>query len=125
MPAPDDVNDLRASDSLQIGSALHPPAGGAQLSVSLGVTTEVSSVAIESGLLTLAGVPQADEAPSDSHESASDADIMLRVKTGDESAFAYLVQKYRRQMVGFMYRMCRNPATAEELAQEVFLRVYR
>lgn len=55
----------------------------------------------------------------------SDADLMLRVKTGDDSAFSYLVQKYRRQMVGFMYRMCHNPATAEELAQEVFLRVYR
>ena len=50
---------------------------------------------------------------------------MLRVKTGDESAFAGLVQKYRRPMVGFMYRFCHNPATAEELAQEVFLRVYR
>ena len=51
--------------------------------------------------------------------------LMLRVKTGDESAFAYLVQKYRRPMVGFMYRLCHNPSTAEELAQEVFLRVYR
>lgn len=50
---------------------------------------------------------------------------MLRVKTGDESAFAYLVQKYRRPIVAFMHRMCHNPATAEELAQEVFLRVYR
>jgi len=50
---------------------------------------------------------------------------MLRVKTGDESAFAYLVQKYRRPMVGFLYRMCHNPGAAEELAQEVFLRVYR
>jgi RNA polymerase sigma-70 factor, ECF subfamily len=50
---------------------------------------------------------------------------MLRVKTGDESAFAYLVQKYRRPMVGFLYRLCHNPAAAEELAQEVFLRIYR
>ncbi len=54
-----------------------------------------------------------------------DADVMLRVKTGDDAAFGYLVQKYRRPLVGFMYRLCRNPATAEELAQEVFLRVYR
>jgi RNA polymerase sigma-70 factor (ECF subfamily) len=60
-----------------------------------------------------------------SDQTVSDVDAMLRVKTGDESAFAYLVQKYRRPMVGFMYRMCHNPATAEELAQEVFLRVYR
>jgi RNA polymerase sigma-70 factor, ECF subfamily len=57
--------------------------------------------------------------------AVSDADVMLRVKTGDESAFAYLVQKYRRPMVAFLYRMCHNPAAAEELAQEVFLRVYR
>jgi RNA polymerase sigma-70 factor (ECF subfamily) len=62
---------------------------------------------------------------ANSLEAVSDADVMLRVKTGDESAFAYLVQKYRRPMVGFLYRLCHNPAAAEELAQEVFLRVYR
>jgi RNA polymerase sigma-70 factor (ECF subfamily) len=62
---------------------------------------------------------------ANSIEAVSDADVMLRVKTGDESAFAYLVQKYRRPMVGFLYRLCHNPAAAEELAQEVFLRVYR
>jgi len=50
---------------------------------------------------------------------------MLRVKAGDDAAFTYLVEKYRRPMVGFMYRMAHNAATAEELAQEVFLRVYR
>jgi RNA polymerase sigma-70 factor (ECF subfamily) len=58
-------------------------------------------------------------------EAGSDAEIMVRVKAGDDSAFAYLVQKYRRAMVGFMYRMAHNPAVAEDLAQEVFLRVYR
>jgi RNA polymerase sigma-70 factor (ECF subfamily) len=50
---------------------------------------------------------------------------MLRVKAGDDSAFDYLVQKYRRPIVNFMYRMARNAAGAEDLAQEVFLRVYR
>ena len=58
-------------------------------------------------------------------DSQSDADIMLRVRAGDQSAFEYLVQKYRRPMVSFMYRMARNSAVAEDLAQEVFLRVYR
>ena len=58
-------------------------------------------------------------------EGLSDAEVMLRAKTGDEAAFAYLVQKYRRAMVGFMYRMSHNAAAAEDLAQEVFLRVYR
>ena len=55
----------------------------------------------------------------------SDADVMLRVQTGDDSAFDYLVEKFRRPIVGFMYRMAHNQAVAEELAQEVFLRVYR
>ena len=58
-------------------------------------------------------------------EAFSDAEVMVRVKAGDQSAFDYLVQKYRRPLVGFMYRMARNAAAAEDLAQEVFLRVYR
>lgn len=61
--------------------------------------------------------------PSDA--GVSDAQVMLRVKEGDESAFDYLVQKYRRPMVNFMYRMAHNAAAAEDLAQEVFLRAYR
>jgi len=58
-------------------------------------------------------------------EGYTDAEVMLRVKTGDQPAFEYLVQKYRRPLVSFMYRMARNAAVAEDLAQEVFLRVYR
>jgi len=58
-------------------------------------------------------------------EGLTDADLMLRVRDGDDSAFDYLVAKYRRPMLGFMYRVARNPSVAEELAQEVFLRVYR
>jgi RNA polymerase sigma-70 factor, ECF subfamily len=58
-------------------------------------------------------------------EGFSDAQVMLRVKAGDLSAFDHLVQKYRRPLVSFMYRTARNAAAAEDLAQEVFLRVYR
>jgi RNA polymerase sigma-70 factor, ECF subfamily len=61
----------------------------------------------------------------ESGDSTSDAAIMLRVKAGDQTAFDYLVQKYRRPIVSFMYRMAHNSAAAEDLAQEVFLRVYR
>ncbi len=80
-------------------------------------------MAIDRGLLSVGG--ELPIAATASGEAVTDAEIMLRVKTGDDSAFTFLVQKYRRQMVGFMYRMCHNPAAAEELAQEVFLRVYR
>ena len=55
----------------------------------------------------------------------SDADIMLRLSAGDMSGFDFLIQKYRRPIIHFMYRMVHNQAVAEELAQEVFLRVYR
>ena len=54
-----------------------------------------------------------------------DAQVMLRVRDGDDGAFNYLVERYRRPMISFMYRMVHNAAIAEELAQEVFLRVYR
>ena len=58
-------------------------------------------------------------------EPASDATIMKRAAAGDESAFNYLAEKYHRPIHHFLYRMVRNQAIAEELAQEVFLRVYR
>jgi RNA polymerase sigma-70 factor (ECF subfamily) len=58
-------------------------------------------------------------------DPGSDAAIMLRVAAGDEAGFNYLVGKYHRAMIHFLFRMVRNQAVAEELAQEVFLRVYR
>jgi RNA polymerase sigma-70 factor (ECF subfamily) len=58
-------------------------------------------------------------------DETSDAAVMLRVAAGDESGFKYLVEKHHRAMIHFLFRMVRNQAVAEELAQEVFLRVYR
>lgn len=54
-----------------------------------------------------------------------DAELMLRVKDGDEASFGVLLEKHRNPVIHFLYRMVQNPAVAEELAQEVFLRVYR
>jgi len=54
-----------------------------------------------------------------------DAQLMLRVKDGDACSFELLLGKYRRPVVNYLYRMVQNQAIAEELAQEVFLRVYR
>jgi len=104
----------------------------AQLSEPGGVHSNVSSVAVNRGFLSMAGLPPhgdakvaAPSAGDPSSDGLSDAQIMLRVKAGDQSAFDYLVQKYRRPMLSFMYRMAHNTAVAEDLAQEVFLRVYR
>jgi RNA polymerase sigma-70 factor (ECF subfamily) len=68
------------------------------------------------------GNPELHAAAADPN---SDAAIMLRVAAGDEAGFNYLVEKYHRAMTNFLYRMVHNQAVAEELAQEVFLRVYR
>jgi RNA polymerase sigma-70 factor (ECF subfamily) len=54
-----------------------------------------------------------------------DAQLMLRVRDGDSCSFEILLDKYRRPVVNYLYRMVQNQAIAEELAQEVFLRVYR
>jgi len=55
----------------------------------------------------------------------SDVQLMLDVKAGDEQSFALLLQRYRTPLVNFLYRMVRGREQAEDLAQEVFLRVYR
>ena len=83
----------------------------------------MSSVALNRGLLAMSGHSAAVADPVAGE--LTDADVMLRVKAGDDSAFDYLVQKYRRPIINFMYRMAHNTAAAEDLAQEVFLRVYR
>ncbi len=128
MNAPDSPGPNPVTGSSGSSSSPRPDTPGAQLSEKDGVSNSVSSVAIDRGLLGFAGraatsTPRAGA--SSAATSDPDAEVMLRAKAGDESAFGYLVQKYRRPLVGFMYRLCHNPATAEELAQEVFLRVYR
>src|SRR5260221_11420 len=55
----------------------------------------------------------------------TDVQLMLDVKAGDEQSFELLLRKYRTPLVNFLYRMVRDSAVAEDLAQEVFLRVYR
>jgi RNA polymerase sigma-70 factor, ECF subfamily len=54
-----------------------------------------------------------------------DAELMLRVKEGDGASFGLLLEKHRSAVIHFIYRMVQNRAVSEELAQEVFLRVYR
>ena len=54
-----------------------------------------------------------------------DAQLMLRVREGDETSFALLLERHRGPVVHFLYRMVGNQAVSEELAQEVFFRVYK
>ena len=54
-----------------------------------------------------------------------DIRLMLRLRdSGDESAFAELVELYRQRLLTVMHHLVGNSEEAEDLAQEVFLRVY-
>lgn len=55
----------------------------------------------------------------------SDLELMLRVRAGDAASFEVLLRRYRLPMVNFFRRMLRDQALAEDLAQEVFLRIYK
>jgi RNA polymerase sigma-70 factor, ECF subfamily len=54
-----------------------------------------------------------------------DASLMLRVKRGDDAAFAELVEKYKQPVMNLAYRILRDVIEAEDLSQNVFLQVYK
>ena len=54
-----------------------------------------------------------------------DVELMLAVKRGDQRAFAQLFDRYSRSVVQFAYRFVGDRARAEELAQDVFMKLYR
>lgn len=55
----------------------------------------------------------------------ADAALMLKFKEGDKAAFELLLDKYHNKIINFIYRFIREKTESEDLAQEVFLRVYR
>jgi RNA polymerase sigma-70 factor, ECF subfamily len=63
--------------------------------------------------------------PDHSAEPDLDAELMLRVKGGDEAAFEALVNKYKQPVLNVAYRTVGDLAEAEDLAQHVFLQVFK
>jgi RNA polymerase sigma-70 factor (ECF subfamily) len=55
----------------------------------------------------------------------ADATLMLAFQGGDEAAFRALYERYARAMIAFCHHFVRDSARAEELAQDVFVKVYR
>ena len=89
-----------------------------------GVMEDMATLAVNPGVLE--GVLPATAAQGSAHfHELEDSAIMLELRAGNMAGFDYLIQKYRKPIINFMYRMAHNQAVAEELAQEVFLRVYR
>ena len=89
-----------------------------------GVMEDMATLAVNPGVLE--GVLPATAAQGSAHfHELEDSAIMLELRAGNMAGFDYLIQKYRKPIINFMYRMAHNQAVAEELAQEVFLRVFR
>jgi RNA polymerase sigma-70 factor, ECF subfamily len=55
----------------------------------------------------------------------SDLELMLRVTRGDEDSFGVLLNRHRGPLLSYFVRMVHDQGLAEDLAQEVFLRVYQ
>jgi RNA polymerase sigma-70 factor (ECF subfamily) len=89
------------------------------------VRNGMATIALDRPLLKGVRTEAVQSARIDDWSALSDAEIMLRVREGDDQGFNYLIEKYRKPIIHFMFRMVHNQAVAEELAQEVFLRVYR
>ncbi len=56
--------------------------------------------------------------------SATDHELVLAIGQGDEAAFQEIVQRYRSQIINFIYRMINDYDRAIDLSQETFLRIY-
>lgn len=71
-------------------------------------------------------VEQAGPNPEVNHALRDpDVRLMLRVKEGDEAAFAELVTSYQERLINVLRHLLRGADVAEDVAQEVFLRIYK
>lgn len=77
------------------------------------------------GMSVLDETAVAGDAPEQSYLHDPDVQLMLRVKQGDDEAFTQLMEAYQDRLTGIFYHILQNQDAAEDLAQDVFLRVYR
>jgi len=148
-PAPLESDDLEVKEPAEKPEDGEEIAGPAQPEDEDGVTEDMGTLVLQPGTFEDAGnlaglaVRQAPEAPVptdltpeqiEARRAAlargdfsllTDAEVMLELRSGNMAAFDVLLAKYRKPIVHFMFRMVHNQAIAEELAQEVFLRIYR
>jgi RNA polymerase sigma-70 factor (ECF subfamily) len=64
------------------------------------------------------------EAPPPAILSLSDEDLMARVAEDEERAFSELVRRYQGRVTNLVSRVLNDRECADDLAQEVFVRVY-
>ena len=57
--------------------------------------------------------------------SLSDTQVMEQLRDGDDDAIAVIVDRYQNELVGYFYHHCWDQLTAEDLAQTVFIKVFK
>ncbi len=80
---------------------------------------------MEAGLNALSCQSGTQEKPCEKPTTDEDLRLMERVKAGDSEAFNLLMEKYEKTVINLVYRFTGERESAEDLAQEVFLRIYR
>jgi RNA polymerase sigma-70 factor (ECF subfamily) len=68
---------------------------------------------------------EADPTPAQSDENTLDVALMVRIGAGDHAAFRSLVERHQDAVVGTVAKMLGNAAEAEDISQQVFLRLWR
>ena len=63
--------------------------------------------------------------PAHADESSLDFALMERIAAGDHEAFRELVERHQNAVIGTVTKMLGNPSDAEDIAQQVFLRIWR
>src|SRR5437016_6826763 len=58
-------------------------------------------------------------------DTESDVDLMLRVRAGDHEAFRELIERHQRAVINMIHRAIGDAWEAEDLAQRVFVQVFR
>ena len=68
---------------------------------------------------------QADSTPNPSEANAVDFTLMERIGAGDHQAFRELVERHQNAVIGTVAKMLGNASESEDIAQQVFLRIWR
>lgn len=63
--------------------------------------------------------------PAHTDEGAIDHDLMHRIGQGDHDAFRLLVERHQQAVIGTVAKMLGSPNDAEDIAQQVFLRIWK
>jgi RNA polymerase sigma-70 factor (ECF subfamily) len=77
------------------------------------------------GLTAVPSLPDQRDVPNGATASPAPDELLRRIALGDERAFEMLYDSFAGRVFGLARRIVRNPSQAEEVAQEVFLEIWR